>query len=215
MANMFQVQPPMILSLPGFAITANYGLSSKDALEPLMVAICLSLYLLPSKVFIRIKKAFFHKIVSLCVNFPCSLQIFLQVRKILQQILGSGLMHWQEGFQYQQDFIILPMQDFLITRNLLWCLVLSSGVGCCRSSVCILSDVNLYYLIFCYNNSIVQKMQRSYLIFIMLRHTISSSAFLEFSSKASEFFFSPLIVSLTVRLALLLLFVFSEFYSRN
>ena len=63
MANMFKVQLPMILSLPGFIVTANYGLPSKDALEPLMVAICPSLHLLPFKVSIGIKKAFFHRTV--------------------------------------------------------------------------------------------------------------------------------------------------------
>ena len=116
MANMFEVQLPMILSLPGFIVTANYGLPSKDALEPLMVAICPSLHLLPSKVSIGIEKAFFPRIVSLCVTFS---RIFLQVGKVLQQILGSGLMHWPEGFQYLKDFIILQMQDFLIARNFL------------------------------------------------------------------------------------------------
>ena len=114
-----KVQLPMILSLPGFIATANYGLSSKDALEPLMVAICPSLHLLPSKVSIRIKKAFFHRIVSLYITFPYSSHIFTQVGKVLQQILGSGLMHWPEGFQYLKDFIILQMQDFLIARNFL------------------------------------------------------------------------------------------------
>ena len=53
-------------------------------------------------------------------------------------------------------------------------------------------------------------MQRNSLTFIMLKHTISSSTFLEFSSNASEFFFSPLIMSLTFRLAFLLLFVLSR-----
>ena len=43
---MFAVQLQMILSLPEFVITANYGLFLKDALEPLMVAICPSLHLL-------------------------------------------------------------------------------------------------------------------------------------------------------------------------
>ena len=50
-------------------------------------------------------------------------------------------------------------------------------------------------------------MQRNYSIFVMLRHAMLSSAFLEFSSNASELFFSPLIISLTFRLAFLLLFV--------
>ncbi|KAF8817100.1 hypothetical protein BYT27DRAFT_7075532 [Phlegmacium glaucopus] len=130
MANMFKVQPPMILSLPKFMITANYGLFSKDALEPLMVAICPSLHYclfsnaqkystLPSKVSIGIKKTFFHRTVSSYVTLTCSSHIFLQAGKVLQQILGSGLMHWQEGFQHLKDFIILQMQDFLIARNFL------------------------------------------------------------------------------------------------
>jgi hypothetical protein len=119
MANMFEVQPQMILSLPGFMITANYGLSSKDALEPLMVAIYPSLHLLPSKVSIGIEKAFFHRTASLYATLACSSHIFLQAGKVLQQILGSGLMHCQEGFQHPKDFIILQMQDFLIARNFL------------------------------------------------------------------------------------------------
>ena len=117
MADMFEVQLLMILSLSGFTITANYGLSSKDALEPLMVAIYPFLHLLLSKVSIGIKKAFFHRTVSSYVTLTCSLHIFLQVGNVLQQILGSGLMHWQEGFQYLKDFIILQMQDFLIAKN--------------------------------------------------------------------------------------------------
>ncbi|KIK05229.1 hypothetical protein K443DRAFT_642468 [Laccaria amethystina LaAM-08-1] len=107
MVDMFEVQPPMIPSLPRFMITANYGLSSEDALEPLMVAICLSLHLLLSKVSIRIERAFFHRTVSLYVILTCSSRIFLQAGKVLQQILGSGLMHWQKGFQHLKDFIIL------------------------------------------------------------------------------------------------------------
>ena len=48
--DMFDVQLPMILSLPGSMIMANYGLSSKDALEPLMVVIYTSSHPLLSKV---------------------------------------------------------------------------------------------------------------------------------------------------------------------
>jgi len=155
MANMFEVQPAMILSLPGFVITANYGLFSKDALEPLMVAIYPSLHLLPSKVSIVIEKAFFHRIVFSYVTLTCSSHIFLQAGKVLQQILGSGLMHWQEGFQHLKDFIILQMQDFLIARNFLslsmvFGIISRSGVlqvfGMC------LSDINLIYLIFFINS---------------------------------------------------------------
>ena len=53
-------------------------------------------------------------------------------------------------------------------------------------------------------------MQRSYSIFVMLRHTMSLSAFLEFSSNTSEFFFFPLIISLTFRLVFLLLCLLSR-----
>ena len=104
MANMFKVQLPMILSLPGFMITANYGLSSKDALEPLMVAISLFPYLLPSKVSIRIERALFHRTVFSYVTLTCSSHTFLQAGKVLRQILGSGLMHWQKDFQHLKDF---------------------------------------------------------------------------------------------------------------
>jgi hypothetical protein len=44
----------------------------------------------------------------------------------------------------------------------------------------------------------------------MLRHAMSLSAFLEFSSNASEFSFSLLIIHLTFRLAFLLLYVLSK-----
>ena len=123
MASMFDVQPPMILSLPGFMITANYGLSSKDALEPLTVATCPSPHLLLSKVSIGIEKAFFHRTASSYVTLTCSSHIFLQAGKVLQQILVSGLMHWQKGFQHQKDSIILQMQVFLIARNFLFLFV--------------------------------------------------------------------------------------------
>src|SRR5271168_2967799 len=123
MADMFNVQPPMILSLPEFTITANYGLSSKDALEPLMVAICPSPHLQPSKVSIGIEKAFFHRIVFSYVILTCFLPIFLQAGKVLQQILVSGLMRWQKGFQYLKDSIILQMQDILIAGNFLFLFV--------------------------------------------------------------------------------------------
>ena len=123
MANMFEVQLPMILSLPGFMITANYGLSSKDALEPLMVAISLFLHLLPSKVSIEIERALFHRTVFSYVTLTCSSHTFLQAGKVLQQILGFGLMHWQKDFQHLKDFIILQMPDFLIARNFLFLFV--------------------------------------------------------------------------------------------
>ena len=123
---MFEVQLPMILSLPGFIITANYGLSSKDALEPLMVAISLFLHLLSSKVSIEIERALFHRTVFSYVTLTCSSHTFLQAGKVLQQILGSGLMHWQKDFQHLKDFIILQMQDFLIARNFLFLFVVFS-----------------------------------------------------------------------------------------
>ena len=53
-------------------------------------------------------------------------------------------------------------------------------------------------------------MQRSYSTFVMLRHAMSLSTFLEFSSNAFEFSFSLLIISLTFRLAFLLLCVLSR-----
>ena len=66
------------------------------------------------------------------------------------------------------------------------------------------------YLIFCYNNPIGQQMQRSYSTFVMLKHTMLSSVFLEFSSNASEFSFSLPIIHLTSRLAFLLLCALSR-----
>ena len=137
----FNVQPPMIPSLPGFIVTENYGLSSKDALEPLMVAICPSLHLFPSKVSIGIEKASFLRTVSSFVTLTCSSHTSLQAGKVLQQILVSGLMHWQKGFWCLKDSIILQMQDILIARNFLFLFVVfrsSSGVGCCGCSVCVL-----------------------------------------------------------------------------
>jgi hypothetical protein len=68
MANTFNVRPPMILSLPRFLITENFGLSSKDALEPSTVAIYPSLHPPLSKVFTEIEKAFFHRIASAYVT---------------------------------------------------------------------------------------------------------------------------------------------------
>jgi len=120
MADMFNIRPPMILSLPGFMIMENYGLSSKDALEPLMVAICPSLHPLLSKVSTGIEKAFFHRTVSAYATLTCSSHMFLQAGKVLQLMLRSGLMHWQKGFQYLKDSIILQMQDILIARNFLF-----------------------------------------------------------------------------------------------
>ena len=146
-ASMFDIQSPMMLSLPEFMITANYGLSSKDALEPLMVATCPSLHLLSSKVFIEIEKAFFHRTASSYVTLTCSSHIFLQAGKVLQQILMSGLIHWQKNFQHLKDSIILQMQDFLIARNFLFLFVVfgiifRSGVlqvfGKCFAVICII-----------------------------------------------------------------------------
>ena len=120
MASMFDVQPPVILSLPGFMIMENYGLSSEDALEHLMVPICPSLHPMLSKVSIGIEKAFFHRTVSAYVTLTCSSHTFLQAGKVLQLMLRSGLMHWQKGFRYLKDSIILQMQDILTARNFLF-----------------------------------------------------------------------------------------------
>ena len=117
---MFNIQLPMILCLPGSLKTANFGLSSKDALEPLMVVIYTSPPLLLSKVSIRIEKAFFHRIVSSYAISTCSSHTFFQAGKVLQQMLGSGLMHWQNDFLCLKDFIILQMLDILTARNFLF-----------------------------------------------------------------------------------------------
>ena len=85
-----------------------------------------SLHLLPSKVSIGIEKAFFHRTASSYVTSTCSSHIFLQAGKVLQQILMSGLMHWQKGFQHLKDSIILQMQDILIARNFLFLVVVFS-----------------------------------------------------------------------------------------
>ena len=98
-------------------------LSSKDALEPLTVAICPSLHLFPSKVSIGIEKASFLRTVSSFVTLTCSSHTSLQAGKVLQPILVSGLMHWQKGFQCLKDSIILQMQDILIARNFLFLFV--------------------------------------------------------------------------------------------
>jgi hypothetical protein len=126
MADMFDIQPPMILSLPGFLTMENYGLSSEDALEPWMVPICPSLHLLLSKVSTGIEKAFFHRTVSAYVTLTCSSHIFFQAGKVLQLMLGYGLMHWQKGFLYLKDSIILRTQDILIARNSLFPFVVFS-----------------------------------------------------------------------------------------
>jgi hypothetical protein len=55
----------MVQFLPGSTIMANYGLSSKDALEPLMVAISIFLHLLLFKISIRTKKAFYPRTVAI------------------------------------------------------------------------------------------------------------------------------------------------------
>jgi hypothetical protein len=123
MANMSAVQLPMILSLPRFGIMANYGLSSKDALEPLMAAIFTFLHLTLSKASIGTEKGFFHKTVSLYAISTCFSHTFLQAGKVLQLMLGFGLMHWQKGFQCLKDSIILQMQDILIARNSLFLFV--------------------------------------------------------------------------------------------
>ena len=58
--------------------------------------------------------------------------------------------------------------------------------------------------------TIAQQMQRSYSTFIMLKHTMSSSIFLVFSSSTSKFSFSLLIIHLTFKLAFLLLYLLSR-----
>jgi hypothetical protein len=123
MADMFDVRPPMILSLPGFLVMENYGLSSEDALEPLMVPICPSLHPLLSKVSTGIEKAFFRRTVSAYVTLTCSSHIFFRAGKVLQLMLGYGLTHWRKGFLYLKDSIILRMQDILIARNSLFLFV--------------------------------------------------------------------------------------------
>jgi hypothetical protein len=110
----------MILSLPRSIIIANYGPSSKDALEPSMGAIFIFLHLLPSKVSIGIEKAFFHRTVCSYAISTCSSHIFLQDGKVLQQMLMSGQMRWQKDFQYLLESIILQMQDIPIARNFLF-----------------------------------------------------------------------------------------------
>jgi hypothetical protein len=122
-ADMFDVQPPKIMSLLGFMITENYGLSSKDALEPSTVAIYPSLHPPLSKVFTEIEKAFFHRIASAYVTSTWFSRTFFLAGKVPQLILVSGLMHWQKGFQHLKDFIILQMQDIRIARTLWFPLV--------------------------------------------------------------------------------------------
>jgi hypothetical protein len=119
MGNMFNVQLPMIPSRPGSTITANSGLSFKDALELLMVAIYISLHHLLSKVSIVIAKAFFHRTASSYAISTCTSHTFLPAGKALRRMLGSGMMHYQEGFQCPKDSITLQMEGILIARNFL------------------------------------------------------------------------------------------------
>ena len=107
MANMFNVQLPMILSLPRSITTANYGPSSKGALKPLMVAIFTFLHPLPSKVSIGTEKAFFHRIACSYAISIWSSHTFSQDGKVLQQMLVFGLMHWQIGFSVPAGFYYL------------------------------------------------------------------------------------------------------------
>jgi len=69
---------------------------------------------------------------------------------------------------------------------------------------------SLMDLIFCYNNSTAQKMQRNYSTFVMLRYTMSLSIFLEFSSNTSGFYFFLLVIPLTFKLVFLLHYVLSR-----
>ena len=188
MANMFNIQLPMIQSLPGFAMMANCGPSFRDALEPLMVAIYTSPHLLLSKVSIGIEKDFFHKTAFSYAISTCSSSTSLQAGRVLQQMLESGLMHWQKGFQCLKDSFILQMQDILIARNFLFLfgvfgIIFRSGVlqvfGMCLIQ-------GLYYFL---NNPTAQQMQRNYSIFVILRHAMLLNVFLVFSSNASGFSF--------------------------
>jgi hypothetical protein len=118
---------------PRICNNENYGCSSEDALEQLMVAICCSLHLLLSKISIRIEKAFFCRTISAYVTLICSSQTFLQARKVLQPMLGSELMHSQKGFWCLKDSIFLQMQDILIARNfwflfMVFSIIFRSGV---------------------------------------------------------------------------------------
>jgi hypothetical protein len=176
-----------------------------------MVAICLSLHLLPSKVSIGIEKAFFHRIVSSYVTSTCSSRIFFQAGKVLRQILVSGQMHWQKGFQCPKDSIILQMQDILIARNFLPLFVVFDIIFRSRE-LQVFGMCFVMYLVFCYNNlnPIAQKMQRNYLTFVMPKHATSSSVFLEFSSNASKLSITLVIIHLNFKLAFLLLCALSR-----
>lgn len=120
---MFDVQLLMIPYPPGSMITANYGPSSEDALEPLMAAIFTSPHLLLSKVFIGTEKAFFHRIACSYAISTCFSHTFSQAGKVLQQMLGSERMHWQKDFQCLKGSFTLQMQDILIARNSLFLFV--------------------------------------------------------------------------------------------
>jgi hypothetical protein len=73
-----------------------------------------------SKISIAIGKVFFHRIVFSYVISTCSSHTFSQAGKVLQQILGSGVMHWQKDFLHLKDIIILQMPDFLTARIFLF-----------------------------------------------------------------------------------------------
>ena len=92
-----------------------------------MVVICPSLHPPLSKVFTGIVKAFFHRTVSSYVTLTCFSHTFLQAGKVPPLMLGSGQMHWPEGFQYLRGSIILQMQDILIVRNF-WFLFVVFGI---------------------------------------------------------------------------------------
>ena len=174
-----------------------------------MVAISPSLRLLLFKVSIGIERAFFHKTVSLYVTSTCSSHIFLQAGKVLQQILVSGLMHWQKDFQRLKDSIILQMQDFLTARIFLFLLVVF-GIIFRSGELQVFGMCSVCVFFFGYNNFIARQMQRNYSTFVMLKRAMSLSVFLEFSRIASEFSFSLLIIHLTFRLVFLLLCVLSR-----
>jgi len=179
-----------------------------------MVAIYTSPHLLLSKVSIGIEKDFFHKTAFSYAISTCSSPTSLQAGRVLQQMLESGLMHWQKGFQCLKDSFILQMQDILIARNFLFLfgvfgIIFRSGVlqvfGMCLIQ-------GLYYFL---NNPTVQQMQRNYSIFVMLRHAMLLNVFLVFSSNASGFSFFLLTIHLTFSLVFLLLCVLFRILSKK
>ena len=83
------------------------------------------------------------------IEWNCA--VFLQAGKVLQLILRSGPMHWQNGFWYLKDSIILWMWDILIARSFLFLLEVFSIIfrsGVLQVFSMCLSDVfNIFVLI--------------------------------------------------------------------